>query len=549
MLNHLKTQSNSSIIWYPFTDTSLKKAKNENKAIYLLIESNGSYWSTQMQQDISTNETVIELLNERFITIKVNKDERPDIEKYFQKIYSLMNRQSGALPLNIFLTEELEPFYASSYIAPHAIDAQLGFEELLRVISKKYITDYDTLGKKGQEVLQYINPQEENIEATKLHLNIMKTITLHSQQLLDKEFGGFTNAPKFPNITTLELLLDVYELTKEKKVLNSVTLTLDHMSKGGYYDLQDGGFYHYAKDKKWEEAYKVKTTYDNANLAVLYLRAYQLTEKIAYKTIAFQTLDFMISQQSNSKLFALKNEKKINSWNAIMVRTLFKAGTVDSKYTRNAIETLEAILSNFYVDGMLFHIKDEVSKIEIKAFLEDYTQLAESLVIAYQYTLDESFLILATQFSNLLIEQYYQQGKWIYSTNKFQIRESIYDQTVPSSLSSALSLLLSISSLVDLNYKKFVFKTLELHSYTLMRQPLSSPTLTRIMLRYLKDDIIIKSNSSLLKKHINKRENLMYPYLLFKNIEEKEFQLSNSHSTIAIENSFEKLVLHLESNA
>ena len=547
MVNHLNSQSNNSIIWHPFTSATLQKAKTEKKTIYLFIVSQSSYWAQQMNKDISTNETVIELLNERFIAIKIDRDTRPDIEKYYQKVYFLMNRQIGALPLNIFLTEELEPFYAGSYIAPHAIESQLGFEELLRVISKKHITDHETLRQKGQEVLQYINPQEEHIEATKLHLDIIKTITLHSQQLLDKEFGGFTKAPKFPNTTTLELLLDVYELSNEEKLLNSVTLTLDNMCKGGYYDLQSGGFYHYAEDVKWEEPYKIKTTYDNASLAALYLRAYQLTSKESYKLVALQTIDFMLSQQSKAKLFALANEEEIASWNAIMVRTLFKAARIDSKYRLNAIETLEAILSNFYLNGMLFHMKEKEKKPTIKAFLEDYTQLAETLIIAYQHTLDESFLIMATQFSNLLIEQYYQQGKWIYSSNEFQLRESIHDTTIPSSVASALSLLLSISSLVDVNYKKFVFKTLELHSYNLMRQPLASPSLTAVMLRYLKDDIIIKSHSKLLKEHIDQREQLSYPYLLYKNIEEEVFQLTNSHRLIATENSFKKIITHLES--
>jgi len=547
MVNYHKNKSDSSVIWYSLNDENLEKARVQEKAIFLLIESDALFWSKQMVQDITTNERVIELLNERFIPIKVDRDARPDIERYYQKVHSLMNRQQGALPLNIFLTADLEPFYTASYIAPHAVDAQLGFEELLRVISKKYITDYATLRQKGQEVLAYINPEEESIEATKLNLNITHTILQHSQQLLDHEFGGFTKAPKFPNHSTLELLLDVYALTKEKKLLQSVMLTLDNMGKGGFYDLENRGFYHYAKDAKWKEPYRKKTTYDNALLADLYLRVYQITSKASYKKIALETIDFLLLTCSEQKLFALKDEVTICSWNALMVRTLFKAGTLDAKYRLYAIETLESLLSNFYVDGILFHIPKSNKNHAIEAFLEDYTQLAETLIIAYQETLDESFLIMATQFSNLLIEHYYQHGKWIYSNNKFQIRETIHDHTLPSSIASALSVLLSISSLVDVNYKKFVFKTLELHSYTLMRQPLSAPSLTRTMLRYLKDDMVIKANSDILLEHIGKRSQLAYPYLLFKNTEDNKFMLTNSHSTLATEESFEKLINHLES--
>ena len=474
---------------------TLEKAQKENKTIYLKINSKASYWSKKMAQESSDNQSVSELLKERFIVVNIDKDERPDIERYYQRVYLLMNRHAGGLPLNIFLTPNLEPFYADSYIAPTAVKQKLGFEELLRVISKKQITDYDTLSQKGQEVLEFIHPKEEQIQATKLNINITKTIHLQSKELLDKNYGGFTKAPKFHNATLLELLLDVYELEKDTTILEMVLLTLDNMAKGGFYDTKHGGFYTYATNEAWTEAYEVKTTYDNATLASLYLRAYQITNNETYKTIAFKTLDFMITQQDDSKLFSLKDEKIISSWNALMVRALFKAGSIDKRYHIKALETLEALLSNFYLNGMLYHTKD------VKAFLEDYTQLGETLIVAYQHTLDESFLIMATQFSNLIIEHYYQHAQWIFSTNEFKIRENIHDGILPSAISSALSLLLSISSLVDINYKKFVFKTLELHSFNLMRQPLSSPRLTQMMLRYLKDDIIVKSNEDLLKEN------------------------------------------------
>lgn len=547
MLNDLKFKT-TPIRWLSFTNKSLQQAKIENKPIFLLITSIDSFWSDRMQKEISENQKVIELLNERFICIKVDKYKRPDIERYFQRVHYLLNRRYGGLPLSIFFTENLEPFYAGAYIAPKAMKELLGFEELLHVISKKYTTDYETLTQKGQEVLEFINPKEETIQATKLQLTITKTIKSQIKLLLDKEYGGFTKAPKFPNITTLELILDTYQLEKDKELLDSVELTLTNMAKGGFYDLENGGFYSYAKDREWRVAHEVKTTYNNATLANLYLRAYSITKKSSYKDIALKTIEYMMSQQKASKLFAIEEEITTVTTNAMMIRTLIKASTIDKKYLTYAIETLEATLSNFYIDGVLYHTLSKDKKEKIKAFLEDYTQLGETLIEVYQYTLDESFLIMATQFTNLIIEHYYQQANWFFSTNEFKIKETIHDYETPSSVASALSLLLSISSLVDINYKKFVFKTLELHSYNLMRQPLSSPKLSQILLRYLKDDIIIKANSNLLEKEIDKRETICYPYILFKNSTEEHFQLCNSNSCFAKENSFEEVKSYIESN-
>ena len=529
-----------SLQWHRWEDTTLAKAKEEHKSIFLFIHSPSSKWSREMQEASFNDETIIELFNERFIPIKVNKDERPDIEKYYQKVYKLMNREATSSPLTLFLTPNLEPFYAGSYIPHEDINEQLSLESLLRVVSKKHITDHETLAQKGQEVLSFVEPQEKSIQATKLHLTIIKTIKEHTLNLLDEQFGGFTKAPKFPNASTLELLFDVYQLDKDEKILNAITLTLDNMMNHAFYDRKNGGFYQYAQDEAWEKPYSVKTTYDNAQLIKLYLRAYLITNNEAYKDVAFQTIEFMLEARKDAKLFALEDEAIVTSWNALMVQALFLASNIDEKYSVDAFATLEVLLSELYLLGTLYHSKEQEEKPSTQAFLEDYATLGETLILAYEQSLDESFLIMATQFSNLLIEQYYEQARWVYAKGAFKTREEIYDTTIPSSIASALSLLLSISSLVDNNYKKFVFKTLELHSYNLMRQPLSSPKLSQMVIRYLKDDLIIKAHESLLKEHLNERVNSSYPYLWVKAVNEEGVMLENSHSMLTKVPTFEK---------
>jgi len=539
-------QTKKLINWYSWSNEALNKSKTENKTIFLFITSSSSQWAKKMQEESFNDEVIIELINERFIPIMVNRDERPDIERYYHKVYTLMNRETTGSPLSLFLTTNLEPFYAGSYLPAKEINDKLSLESLLRVVSKKYITDHDTLAQKGQEVLSYVNVPEKNIQATKLNINITQTIKKHTMTLLDAEFGGFSKAPKFPNASTLTLLLDVYELEKDATILEAITLTLNNMIKGGFYDLKNGGFYHYSKDEAWSEPYEVKTTYDNAQLIKLYLRAYGLTENENYKKVAIESVEFMLKNQKKSKLFALENEEIITSWNAQMVQTLFAASNLNAKYKIDALETLEAILSQLYVSGTLYHSKKVDKKASIGAFLEDYVTLGETLIIAYQHTLDESFLIMATQFSNLIVEQYYEQARWVYSKSNFKLRENIHDMTLPSSISTSLSLLLSIASLVDNNYKKFVFKTLELHSYNLMRQPLSSPKLTQMVLRYLKDDIIIKGKENLLKAHIGEREKLTYPYVYFKTVNEALLHIDNSHSTLKKEKTFKSVQQYLK---
>ena len=548
MLNHLKLENssylqgykNSYINWYPWGEKAFKKAKDENKSIFLSIGDSYSHWSTLMDEESFSKEHIAELLNERFISIKVDAQEHPEVVKHYKKVHKIMNRSIAGFPLSIFMTENLEPFYAGSYIAPEAQKELLGFEALLRVVSNKYITDHNTLVEKGREVLENINPKEKKIEATRLHLDILKTITTHADTLIDKKNGGFGTAPKFANSPTLELLLDTYELTKNRTLLNTITNSLDAISKGNLYDHKEGGFYSYTTDEKWEKPYLLKTTYDNALIIKLYLRAYQITGNEKYKNIAFESIDFMIKKMSESKLFFAKiyenidiDKAIITSWNSIMISTLFMASTINSRYKQIAIESLEALFEKLYNNSTLYHITQLDSKPKIEAFLEDYTYLGDSLILAYQSTLDESYLIRATKFSNLIIEKFYKYGKWNFSNGQLTIEEEIFDTPYPSSVSVAGSLLMSISSLVDTNYKKFVFKTLELNSYNLMRQPLSSPKLTQLLLRYLKDDIIIKSNEISLKKLLKERASMEYPYILFKTTLDKDIIICNSSTSLA----------------
>ena len=499
MSNHLKNESSlylqqhakDPIDWYPWGEEALRRAKAEHKPIFLSIGYSSNLRCQIMEEESFQNEKIAELLNERFISIKVDKEEHLDIDAYYQEVYKLMNRRVGGSPISIFMTENLEPFYSATYISTEAQEAELGFEELLRTISKKYITEYETFEEKGKEVLQYINRKEKSIEATKLDLALFNTIRTHTNNLLDKKSGGFGTGSKFPNTSTLELLLESYQETKDETLLEATLLSLDKMEKGEIYDHLNGGFYRYSSNEDWSNPHRVKTTYDNALISQLYIRAFQLTNNQSYKEVAFKTIDFMLEQMSEEGLFFAKKDEiqkeetidksMLSAWNAMMISTLFKASAIDEKYKSIAIQSLDALLNTVYLNQTLYRN----SSLKIEGLLEDYAYLGEALIEAYQATNNEDYLHLATEFANKLIEVFYNYAQWNLSNSSFKIKANIYDTDYPSALSTACSLLLKISTLVDSTYKKFVFNTLELHSYTIMRQPLSSPKLTEVTLNYL----------------------------------------------------------------
>jgi len=495
---YLRQHAHNPVDWYPWCDEAFDRAKNENKVIFLSIGYSSCHWCHVMERESFESDEIATILNEHFISIKVDREERPDIDRHYQEVYQLMNGRPGGWPTTIFLTHDLKPFYSATYIPPEPRYGMMAFGQLLETIYKKYRDDRATLIEKGAEILSHLNPKVDKIEATKLDLSIIKRYEDQAKQLFDTTNGGFNKAPKFPQVSTLSLLLDTYRLGGDKASLDMVTTTLDNMSKGGLYDRIDGGFCRYSTDDRWLVPHFEKMTYDNALLSQLYLKAYQITDDELYRDIAFETIDFMLSKMSEDHLFysasdadtddkegeyflysyseavdAFKSlgisqqdidmlttklqiskdgnfegqniiridnpreidtiphyqealdllrdirkrrvypsiDKKIQlSWNSMMVKSLFVAGSIDDRYLQIAIDSLDRLTDTFYIDGELYHTAMIGKPPKIKAFLEDYAYLCDTLIEAYETTLDELHLMMAVKLANSAIENYFAQA-------------------------------------------------------------------------------------------------------------------------------------------
>jgi len=641
MANHLKNEhspylqqhADNPVDWYPWGEEAFSKAQKENKPIFLSIGYSSCHWCHVMEHESFEDETTAKILNEHFISVKVDREERPDIDKHFQAVYQLMNGRAGGWPTSIFLTEELKPFYSATYIPDEPKYGMMSFSSLLEVISDKYKNEKAVLVTEADKILHHLNPKEDKIQATKLDESIINRVLEQAKQLFDTEHGGFNKAPKFPQSSTLDLLLDLYKVTGDKEALNMAVLSLSSMAKGGLRDLVEGGFCRYSTDNEWLVPHFEKMTYDNALLSDVYLRAYHATSNDFYKDVAFETIDFMLDEMSQDHLFysasdadtegeegkyfvytydkalrsfekagiptkaheslakalhitkhgnfegknivrvddpkaidipyykeamqalAKRREKRVHpfidkkilvSWNAMMITSLLKAARVDKSYLNQAIESLDALLQSMYINSELYHSTLVGKKPKIKAFLEDYAYLTETLIEAYKSTLNEVYLITATKLANNAIEKYFNQGKWKFSRGEFETDADIFDSSYPSSVATMISSLYSISSLVDTVYKKFVFKTLEIHSYDVMRQPISTPKMTKVLIRYLKDDIIIKATEEKLKSHIPDVDTLPHPYSMLKNDTNDGFMLCNSNACFGHEKDFAGVLEILE---
>ncbi len=630
---YLQQHADNPVDWFPWGDEAFEKARKENKAIFLSIGYSSCHWCHVMEHESFEDVATAKILNEHFVAIKVDREERPDIDKHFQEVYQLMNGRGGGWPTSIFLTEDLKPFYSATYIPDEPKYGMMSFTSLLEVISDKYKNEKSVLVSEADKILKHLNPKEDKIQATKLDESIINRVLDQAKSLFDSEHGGFNKAPKFPQASTLDLLLDLYKITGDKEALNMAVLSLSAMAKGGLRDLVEGGFCRYSTDNEWLVPHFEKMTYDNALLSEVYLKAYHATGHNFYKDVAFETLDFMMDKMSEDKLFfsasdadtegeegkyfvytydkalrsfekagipskaheklakalhitkhgnfegknivrvddpkaldipyykeaiealAKRREKRVHpfidkkvlvSWNAMIINSLFKASRVDKSYLKPAIKSLDALLQSMYVNSELYHSTLLGKKPKIKAFLEDYAFLTETLIEAYKSTLNEVYLITATKLANNAIEKYFDKGKWKFSRGEFETDADIYDSSYPSSVATMISSLYSISSLVDIVYKKFVFKTLEIYSYDVMRQPISTPKMSKMVIRYLKDDVIIKAKEDKLKSHITELDSLPHPFSLLKNDTNDGYMICNSNSCFGHEKDFAGVIEVLE---
>lgn len=300
---YLQQHKENPLDWYPWCDEAFEKARQEHKAIFISIGYSSCHWCHVMEHEVFENSEIASFVNHHFVCIKVDREERPDIDKHYQELHMLLNRRSGGWPLSIFCTPENKPFYAATYIPPHNQNQMMGFSELTAIIAEKIAENDEKLFQNADEIMTFMRPKNESIQATVLNDKIISQFILQAEHNYDETNGGFSKAPKFPHVSTLKTLLLIDRLHHDPKIRSIVTHTLDSMALGGMYDLIDGGFCRYSTDESWLVPHFEKMTYDNALLCELYAMAGTLYQNENYLRIARESADFMMSFMMEDDLF------------------------------------------------------------------------------------------------------------------------------------------------------------------------------------------------------------------------------------------------------
>src|SRR5438094_2853685 len=290
---YLRSAMHQPIHWRQWGEEAFAEARRQNKPVLLDIGAVWCHWCHVMDRESYDNPDVAQIINENFIAIKVDRDERPDVDSRYQAAVSAMSGQGG-WPLTAFLTPDGKPFYGGTYFPPDDHYGRPGLKRVLQAIATAYRDQHGEITQSAEQVMSAIAEAETfRGRRGKFSPEIVGTIIDSAARLFDVQHGGFGSQPKFPHPAVMDLIIDRYARTGEDFLRTIITATLEKMARGGVYDQLAGGFHRYSVDERWIVPHFEKMSYDNAGLLVNYVHAYQLTKNEFFREIALGIIFFI----------------------------------------------------------------------------------------------------------------------------------------------------------------------------------------------------------------------------------------------------------------
>jgi uncharacterized protein YyaL (SSP411 family) len=297
---YLLQHAHNPVDWYPWGEAAFEKARAENKPIFLSIGYSTCHWCHVMERESFEDERIAELLNHDYVAIKVDREERPDVDRIYMTFVQATTG-GGGWPMSVWLTPELQPFFGGTYFPPENRYGHPGFASILTQIAQAWKQDRDQIVESARNVVEQLQKQTAVAPGP---VGSIDTAILDSgffvfRRTFDTQMGGFGGAPKFPRPSVFQFLLRYYARTKNREALDMALLTLREMAKGGMNDQLGGGFHRYSVDERWFVPHFEKMLYDQAQLAISYLEAFQITREQQYADVARRIFDYVLRDMTD----------------------------------------------------------------------------------------------------------------------------------------------------------------------------------------------------------------------------------------------------------
>ncbi len=295
---YLLQHANNPVDWYPWGEEALSKARSEDKPILLSIGYSACHWCHVMERESFENPQIAEIMNDNYVCIKVDREERPDLDSIYMNAVQALTG-GGGWPMTVFLTPDARPFYGGTYFPPEDRGGMVGFPRLLERVSDAFKSRRGEVVQTTNELLNHIQPQPPARGTNPLSSEVLHDAMATLVQGFDFDNGGFGSAPKFPQPMIYEFLLHYHHVNNDPFALQMVEISTEKMSRGGMYDQIGGGFHRYSTDAHWLVPHFEKMLYDNALLSRLYLHLFQATGNGWYRRIVEETLDYVLREMTD----------------------------------------------------------------------------------------------------------------------------------------------------------------------------------------------------------------------------------------------------------
>ena len=296
---YLMQHGENPVDWYPWCEEAFQKASKEDKPVFLSIGYSTCHWCHVMAHESFEDPEVADLLNQEFVSIKVDREERPDIDAVYMSVCQAMTG-SGGWPLTIFMTPEQKPFFAGTYFPKHGGYGRFGLMELLERVANLWKNNREELLRAGNRITAAIN-QGQTGTGKKPDRRLVERAYSQLAQRFDHKWGGFGAAPKFPTPHNLLFLMRYADAMQESSAVKMAEITLEDMARGGIFDHIGGGFSRYSTDEMWLVPHFEKMLYDNALLLIAYVKAYQHTKRKCFADTARRTADYILRELTSAE--------------------------------------------------------------------------------------------------------------------------------------------------------------------------------------------------------------------------------------------------------
>jgi uncharacterized protein YyaL (SSP411 family) len=353
---YLLQHAHNPVDWYPWGPAAFEKAHRENKPIFLSIGYSTCHWCHVMERESFENQQTADILNREFVAIKVDREERPDIDRIYMTFVQATTG-SGGWPMSVWLTPDLQPFFGGTYFPPVNRFGQPGFPAVLTQIASAWRTQQPQIVESARDAVEHLRKQV-SVEPTHTGWADIDAATIDTgffafRRTFDSHLGGFGGAPKFPRPSVLNFLLRYHARTKSEDALEMVLKTLREMAKGGMHDQLGGGFHRYSVDERWFVPHFEKMLYDQGQLAIAYLEAFQITHDEQYAAVARRIFDYVLRDMTDAggafysaedadsaadpSQPTVKGEGAFYIWSAEEIRALVEAPATDWFFHRYGV--------------------------------------------------------------------------------------------------------------------------------------------------------------------------------------------------------------------